>query len=273
MRKFLSTILASVISISFLGSLSVNAESEEEEKMYTFSELLDMSKEEFIALDETAEMYYYQVEMRPQLEAEAIYNINHFTDPDYSGEVPDYETLKSMYAQYNVLRGYVFCVVDLNDTEYIPYETEKCIQNLLGDSVEYTIHSPLLRGSSLFDWSFSVSIDDYYVKLADVTNDDILYLAKFEYCINQVYSEPSNISFSVELFAPRANNYGESNGDNKLTAADAAYIARKLAEQKSDELPETADFNGDGEITALDCAKIAQFLAARSMAQAEGMIS
>ena len=52
---------------------------------------------------------------------------------------------------------------------------------------------------------------------------------------------------------------------------DAAFLARKLAEQKVDELPETADVNGDGEITALDCAEIAKFLAAQAMAKAEGM--
>ena len=56
-----------------------------------------------------------------------------------------------------------------------------------------------------------------------------------------------------------------------LTAGDAAYIAKKLAEQKADELPETADFNGDGKITALDCAEIARFLAAKALARAEGM--
>ena len=64
---------------------------------------------------------------------------------------------------------------------------------------------------------------------------------------------------------------GDVNEDGKLTAMDAAFIAKKLAEQKADELPETADVNGDGEITALDCAEIARFLAAKAMSKAEGM--
>ena len=65
---------------------------------------------------------------------------------------------------------------------------------------------------------------------------------------------------------------GDVNEDGKFTAMDAAFLARKLAEQKVDELPETADVNGDGEITALglrrDCYS---FLAAQAMAKAEGM--
>ena len=76
-----------------------------------------------------------------------------------------------------------------------------------------------------------------------------------------------------QLINPLDSHYlvGDANEDGKFTAMDAAFVAKKLAEQKADELPETADINGDGEITAFDCAKIAQFLAARALAKAEGM--
>lgn len=58
---------------------------------------------------------------------------------------------------------------------------------------------------------------------------------------------------------------GDANGDGKLTANDAAVIARKLAEHKTDELPKCADFNEDGKITATDAALIANHLANKNI--------
>lgn len=72
-KKCLSAILAGMMSVSLLGSLSVGAE---EEKIYTFSELLEMSEEEFLALDETANSCYYDMKSIPEGEARAIYGIN-----------------------------------------------------------------------------------------------------------------------------------------------------------------------------------------------------
>ena len=110
--------------------------------------------------------------------------------------------------------------------------------------------------------------DKYVIKFND---EDRLYNAKLSYCLDQIaYFIP--YCSCMDGDGTRLMAYGEANGDDKLTAADAAFIARKLAEQNADELPETADFNGDGQITALDCAKIAEFLAAKTMAKAEGMI-
>ena len=93
-----------------------------------------------------------------------------------------------------------------------------------------------------------------------------LEIAKIRYCLYQVME-----FFHVSYVLDSAYCTGDVNEDGKFTAMDAAFLARKLAEQKVDELPETADVNGDGEITALDCAEIAKFLAAQAMAKAEGM--
>ena len=48
-KKCLSAILAGMISVSLLGSFAVNADTEK--KIYTLSELFEMSEEEFFALD------------------------------------------------------------------------------------------------------------------------------------------------------------------------------------------------------------------------------
>ena len=59
---------------------------------------------------------------------------------------------------------------------------------------------------------------------------------------------------------------GDVNDDGRVSALDAAIIARKLAEGRSSDLNKWApDYNGDGKVTALDCAEIARFLAKLSI--------
>ena len=55
-----------------------------------------------------------------------------------------------------------------------------------------------------------------------------------------------------------ADLLGDVNRDGVMNVRDCATIARKLAEDKADELsPETADYNGDGIINVRDAAAIA----------------
>ena len=59
---------------------------------------------------------------------------------------------------------------------------------------------------------------------------------------------------------------GDVNDDGRVSALDAAIIARKLAEGRSSDLNKwAADYNGDGKVTALDCSEIARFLAKLSI--------
>lgn len=80
-----------------------------------------------------------------------------------------------------------------------------------------------------------------------------------------VYAITENRTFRILIHVVGKNILGDANNDGRLTALDAALIARKLAEGKSNELPETADFNKDGKITALDAANIAKRLASRTI--------
>ena len=64
---------------------------------------------------------------------------------------------------------------------------------------------------------------------------------------------------------------GDANGDGKLTASDAAFIAKALAEAsiniekiKAENNP-SMDFNQDGKVTAKDAADIARYLAEQSI--------
>ena len=242
LKKCLSAILAGMISVSLLGSLAVNAETTDtEKKIYTLSELFEMSEEEFFALD--------SFELNPS--------------PAYQHKVV---TPKMIYDEINLaMDGYNFFgnMFTCRYRKYVPYYTEKEIMRLLDvDDIDFVIESSIV--TDLYGNGINHTIwvhDRFYSK--DFTR---LEIAKIRYCLYQVM-EFGHVSYVLDS----AYCTGDVNEDGKFTAMDAAFVAKKLAEQKADELPETADVNGDGEITALDCAEIAKFLAAKAMSKAEGM--
>ena len=232
LKKCLSAILAGMISVSLLGSLAVNADTEK--NIYTLSELFEMSEEEFFALDPIDE------------------NDPRTTSPKYF-----YDHCGTEIYGYNYFSNIYTCEYG----EYVPYYTEKEIIRLLDvDDIDFVVESGITYHEDGINSKVWVH-DRYYD-----TECTVLEVAKVNYCLYQV------MEFH-QLINPLDSHYlvGDANEDGKFTAMDAAFVAKKLAEQKADELPETADINGDGEITALDCAKIAQFLAARALAKAEGM--
>ena len=237
LKKCLSAILAGMISVSLLGSLAVNAETTDtEKKIYTLSELFEMSEEEFFALDPIDE------------------NDSRTTSPKYF-----YDHCGTEIYGYNYFSNMFTC----RYRKYVSYYTEKEIMRLLDvDDIDFVVES-------------SVTTDFYGNGISDIvwvhdrfynTECTKLEAAKVNYCLYQVM-EFNHLSYVLDS----GYSAGDVNEDGKFTAMDAAFLARKLAEQKVDELPETADVNGDGEITALDCAEIAKFLAAQAMAKAEGM--
>ena len=87
----------------------------------------------------------------------------------------------------------------------------------------------------------------------------------------QAYAEKYGCKFeSIGEYTPEFI-LGDANGDGKLRASDAAFIAKTLAEASIngkkvtvDDYP-AADFNGDGKVTAADAAAIAKYLAEQSL--------
>ncbi len=232
LKKCLSAILAGMLSVSLLGSFAVNADTEK--NIYTLSELFEMSEEEFFALDPIDE------------------NDPRTTSPKYF-----YDHCGTEIYGYNYFSNIYTCEYG----EYVPYYTEKEIIRLLDvDDIDFVVESGITYHEDGINSKVWVH-DRYYD-----TECTVLEVAKVNYCLYQV------MEFH-QLINPLDSHYlvGDANEDGKFTAMDAAFVAKKLAEQKADELPETADVNGDGEITALDCAEIARFLAAKAMSKAEGM--
>lgn len=69
--------------------------------------------------------------------------------------------------------------------------------------------------------------------------DGIIY--GYENSTAHAYAQKYEYPFSAFI-------YGDANSDGKLTAGDAAFIAKNLAEQKGHTLPAYADFTGDGKV-------------------------
>ena len=66
-----------------------------------------------------------------------------------------------------------------------------------------------------------------------------------------------------EITEPEKHLKGDANSDGVVNVRDAAFIAAKLAQGKSGELPEYADFNDDSVVNVRDAAAIARYLAFR----------
>lgn len=105
------------------------------------------------------------------------------------------------------------------------------------------------------------------ISFFDETGRKISIPCSFSYSPAQVYENGYDESiliingFKIAYIPVQAGLRGDANGDNNLTAGDAAYIAKMLAHQKKEELPAWADYNQDGKITAGDAAAIAHYLA------------
>ena len=85
-------------------------------------------------------------------------------------------------------------------------------------------------------------------------------------CTKTAESENSKkqVKIGVAVYNEEDVN-GDANGDGEITANDAAYIARKLAEQNKKDLDYRADFNKSTDVTALDAAEVAKYLAEKSI--------
>lgn len=118
-------------------------------------------------------------------------------------------------------------------------------------------------------YNYNNTICDKY----DEVNEEYIYtgiIYGHENSTAQAYAEKCNIKFVV-IGTEYNGVKGDANGDGKLRASDAAFIAKTLAEASvkgekvtAENYP-NADFNGDGKVTAADAAAIAKYLAEQSI--------
>ena len=152
LKKCLSAILAGMISVSLLGSFAVNADTEK--KIYTLSELFEMSEEEFFALDPIDE------------------NDSRTTSPKYF-----YDHCGTEIYGYNYFSNIYTCEYG----EYVPYYTEKEIIRLLDvDDIDFVVESGITYHEDGINSKVCVH-DRYYD-----TECTVLEVAKVNYCLYQV---------------------------------------------------------------------------------------
>lgn len=118
-------------------------------------------------------------------------------------------------------------------------------------------------------YNYNNTICDKY----DEINKEYIYtgiIYGHENSTAQAYAEKCDIKFAV-IGTEYKGVKGDANGDGKLRASDAAFIAQTLAEASIagkkisvNEYP-NADFNNDGKVTASDAAAIAKYLAEQSI--------
>lgn len=179
-------------------------------------------------------------------------------------KLPDKLTSLGKYAFWNCtsLNGIVIPegVTNIGENTFFCCESLKSI----------TIKNPKceIYGYNLL-YNYNNTICDKY----DEVNEEYIYtgiIYGHENSTAQAYAEKCNIKFAV-IGTEYNGVKGDANGDGKLRASDAAFIAKTLAEASvkgekvtAENYP-NADFNGDGKVTAADAAAIAKYLAEQSI--------
>lgn len=111
----------------------------------------------------------------------------------------------------------------------------------------------------------------YYTDIITIEDSDYTeYETEFTYNINLTSDEleaplsetvtEGHTTTTALTFSAIDFERGDANCDGTLNAADAAYIAKMIAQQRTEELPSHADFNKDGKVSAYDAALIAKYL-------------
>ncbi len=241
-KKIITVAMAGIMSLSMLGSLAVNAEeTKDAEKIYKLSELMPMSQEEFLKLPNAEKLY------------------NRYVNIDENIDFKD-----TQFISNTRVGGY-----------YKPYYTEKEIMELLDvdlfDGFRLVIASSPAYSTDYYDWYIMVANErdrDFEFDLTMTNDDYILRVVKANYCLSQV--APDMFFFYMPL-GSNPTSYGDANDDNKLNISDAAFIAKKIAQRKANELPEKADINNDGKVNLRDSVYIARLMNARHLAKADGL--
>ncbi len=278
---------SAAISAVMLGTMAASAVSAEEtEKIYKFSELLPMSQEEFVSLDNSAERWYDIIDNYVSKDSESIQAGKPAYEYDYMkiacigiayDDTLKYSNTDELIKEFGTLEN----AMSYKEKCYRAMETEKILIEYL-DVPEIDFQTPLhyertdlsLEENYYEQFCVFISYNDeslYDPELQNyaINDENILLAAKLNYCVNQFY----NASYDAgEPLSSNDPNFAEINGDDKFDILDAAHIAKYVAKHQTEDLSSTADFNRDGEINIVDAAEIAKFMACKSGAKIMGWI-
>lgn len=208
---------------------------------YTLEQLFEMSDKEFFELY-GAEAYYDEVKR----DAEEVIQL--FDTVTYGG-----------------ISGAVMASALDERTNYTANETEMAIEELLGDTVNYEIVSPIS-----LDWNyleenwlyygdiFWVRFPDYYLysQTNDITDKEIIEFAKCWYCVDQVVNINYHHFNDVLAAAPDDEQVlsGDVNFDKSVNLYDGIWLAKGLIKKYklTDAQLYIADVNSDGSVNVFD---------------------
>jgi len=249
LNKFLGVISTIVLGSTCLGSFSVNAEEVIEEKLYTLEELFAMSEEEFLALDDRA--------------FECLESVK--VDAERAKEVYD-------FIEYGGISGVIRIHAGDQHAQkkYVANETEIKIIELLGDTIEYEMKSPIALGKENIDAEDLYYDDEIRLFFADLEQysrsdwfppyEDIIKMAKCYYCVDQVL-DIGYMSTNVDLGSLVRGDkilIGDANLDHVVDLYDVIHITKHVAMNFEFTALQKAitDVNNDGIVNSVDAVSV-----------------
>jgi hypothetical protein len=249
--KILSVVTSAILTIS--SSLVIASAQEDYgeygmgdlQSSYTLEELFEMSDNDFFRLY-NAQSYYEEIKDDTE-------RYNKLFDTEVYGGISGYITnfgTETDYYQANI--------------------TESQLEELLGDTVNYEISSPInsYKGDFteteiwLSNW-FSVTFPDYnlYAGTDNIDDTTIMEFAKCWYCINQVLPvQYATFGYDIDASSNLAVTFGDVNVSGTVDVFDAIYIAKDSVGtiNFTDFQKKVGDMNGDGECDVFDAIAVAK---------------
>lgn len=244
-------------------SLILVAAEEYNEKMYTLKELLEMSKEEYFEEFPEAEASFN--EQKQFYEDEKENTIEKF-QAGYDPDLENYEEmLENEISMVYTVEARFGCSV-LREDEYRANETEQNLHELLEDSLEYEIISPInvsvTDGAIYYDYLLSITFPEY--NNVAVSDENILTFIKIRQCVNQIIPLYNNrlcnpISISTDK---KQVLTGDVNLDETVDLYDVIWIGGHLINkfELTEGQQSVGDINSDGVCDLYDAIEISKQL-------------
>ncbi len=266
--KFLSALTATAISACMmfgtLGTASAcsncNPPTDEVHGMgdmpdyYTLDQLFKMNDEEFLALECDG------------ISAKGLYDVIEMNKNKV--------TTLSNTTEYGGISGSL--MRRLNDEDYgsvyTANITEADLENLIGNTVDYSIVSPISITSPGLEFTpyyadiIWVEFPDYYLSAEEdnITDEQVVEFAKCWFCVSQIISDFELYGYDNDMSIPDNGEVldGDVNFDKNFNLYDVIWIAKSLINEF--ELTEAqvivADTNGDGVADLHDAINLAKKL-------------
>lgn len=207
-----------------------------------------MSEEEFLALDDRA--------------FECLESVK--TDAEYAKEIYD-------IIEYGGISGVIWIsAVDQHaQKKYVANETEIKIIELLGDTLEYEMKSPIALGEENIDAEDLYYRDEIRLFFADLEQysrsdwfppyEDIIKMAKYYYCVDQVL-DIRYMSTNADGSMGRGDKIltGDANLDHVVDLYDVIHITKHVAMNFEFTALQKAitDVNNDGVLNCADAVSV-----------------